>query len=101
MTIVAAVICQSMFEFPHFDFSNVIDPLTAVLFLAPVAWYAALNAATASLKRGYGAVLGFAWPVALVVIALAHIPLSDTPVGNVFHTIFGASLGSFRRPTGS
>ena len=88
MTIVAAVICQSMFEFPHFDFSNVFDPLTAVLFLTPIAWYAALNAATASLKRGYGAVLGFAWPVALIVVGLSHIPLSDTPVGNVFHTIF-------------
>lgn len=88
MTIAAALICQSMFEFPHFDFSQVIDPLTAVLFLAPVAWYAALNAATASLKRGYGAVLGFAWPVALVSLGLSHIPITGTPVGNVFHTIF-------------
>jgi hypothetical protein len=88
MTIVAAVICQSMFEFPHFDFSQVFGPLTAVLFVAPVAWYAALNAATASLKRGYGAVLGFAWPIALVIYALSRLPLPDTPVGHVFHTIF-------------
>lgn len=88
MTIVAAVICQSMFEFPHFDFSEVLSPATAVLFLTPVAWYVALNAATASLKRGYGAVLGFAWPIALVIYALSRLPLADTPVGNVFHTIF-------------
>ncbi len=88
MTIAAAIICQSMFEFPHFDFSNVFDPLTAVLIVLPVAWYLSLNAATASMRRGYGALLGFAWPIALGLGGAARIPLGDSPVGHAFHTIF-------------
>lgn len=88
MTIVAAIICQSMFEFPHFDFSHVADPLTALLAIVPIAWYALLNGATASMRRGYGALLGFAWPIALVLISLSHIPLPDVPVGHVFHDLF-------------
>jgi hypothetical protein len=88
MTIVAAIICMSMFELPRFDFSRLADPLTAVVFVLPVAWYAMLNAATASLRRGYGAVIGFAWPVALVLIVLSHSSFSDLPVFRVLHTIF-------------
>jgi hypothetical protein len=88
MTVVAAIICQAMFEVPHFDFSKVADPFTLLLIVLPFSWYAALNAATASLKRGAGAVVGFAWPIAFVIIALTSIPLGDTVVGQTFHTIF-------------
>ena len=88
MTIVAAIICQSMFEFPHFDFSEVVSAPAAVLVLLPVAWYALLNAATASMRRGYGALLGFAWPIALGLGGASRIPLGDSPVGQAFHTIF-------------
>jgi hypothetical protein len=90
MTIVAAVICQTMYEWPHFDFSKVADPVTLLLVALPLAWYAALNAATTSLRRGAGAVIGFAWPVGLVLGALARIDLPDSPVGNAFHAIFWA-----------
>jgi hypothetical protein len=88
MSILAAIICMSMFELPHFNFSNVAGPATAFLILLPLAWYAALNAATASLRRGSGAVIGFAWPVGLVITALAEVQLPDTPVAHVLHTIF-------------
>jgi hypothetical protein len=88
MTVVAAIICQTMFEVPHFDFSQVADPFTLLLIVLPFSWYAALNAATASLKRGAGAVVGFAWPIAFVIIVLSTIPLGDTVVGQTFHTIF-------------
>jgi hypothetical protein len=89
MSIVAAIICLSMFELPHFDFSKVAaDTTVALVILLPLAWYAALNAATASLKRGSGAVIGFAWPVGLVFSGLGSAQLGDSPVANVFHTIF-------------
>jgi hypothetical protein len=88
MTIVAAIICMSMFELPHFDFSRVGSALTAMCFVLPIAWYAMLNAATASLRRGYGSVIGFAWPVALLIVAFSHASLSDLPVFRVLHTIF-------------
>jgi hypothetical protein len=42
--------------------------------LTPVAWYCTVNALTASMKRGYGVVQGFALPVALLVYGLAHLP---------------------------
>ena len=88
MTVVAAIICQTMFEVPHFDFSQLAGPFSLLLIVLPFSWYAALNAATASLKRGAGAVVGFAWPIAFVIIALSSIPLGDTVVGQTFHTIF-------------
>ena len=88
MTIVAALICMSMLVLPRFDFSKVADMTTGLILMLPLAWYAALNAATASLRRGSGAVIGFAWPVGLVISSLAQIQLQDSPVANVFHTIF-------------
>src|SRR5262249_52348659 len=45
-------------------------------------------AATASLKRGYGAVQGFAWPVSGVITALAFSNLGDTPIGQTVHWVF-------------
>jgi hypothetical protein len=90
LTVVAAVICQAMFEVPHFDFSEAVGPLTLVSIALPFSWYAALNAATASMQRGAGAVVGFAWPIAFVTIGLSHIPLGGTVVGQTFHAIFRA-----------
>ncbi|HUN28839.1 MAG TPA: hypothetical protein VMV65_03455 [Alphaproteobacteria bacterium] len=88
MTIVAAIVCQAMFEVPHFNFDHTFQLSTLLFLVLPLAWYAMLNAATTSMKRGVGVVLGFAWPVAFVVIALSHIPLGDTAVGQAFHAIF-------------
>lgn len=111
MTIVAAIICLSMFEIPHFDFSvpagqtsgaglqfsfaqiPVINPLTALLVVLPIAWYALLNAVTTSMRRGYGAVIGFAWPVALLLVGLSHADFGDLPVAHVFHAIFVVAAG--------
>jgi hypothetical protein len=87
LTIVALMIGQAMFEVPHFDFSGMNLAFVLVALLHPFAWYAMLNAATASLKRGSGAVLGFSWPIALVIIALAKIPLGDSALGQTVHAI--------------
>lgn len=88
MTIVALIICQLMFEIPSFDFSGV--NLNAILMgvVAPFAWYAFLAACTASLKRGYGAILGFAWPVATLVAVFAIIPWGNSILGELTHNIF-------------
>jgi hypothetical protein len=88
LAIAAALIGQSMFEVPHLDFNGLISPETALLILVPFAWYAALNAATVSLRRGTGGIIGFSWPIGFVLIALSQIPLGDSPTGQVFHTIF-------------
>jgi hypothetical protein len=55
--------------------------------LAPLSWYAMLAAATASLKRGFGAILGIAWPVALIVAALSFLE-SNNVVFALVHDSF-------------
>ena len=88
MTIVALIICQSMLEIPHFDFSGVNWQALLMGIALPFAWYALLLAATSSMRRGYGAVLGFAWPAALVIVAFSLIPWGDSLLGQSVHGIF-------------
>jgi hypothetical protein len=72
--IVFAIGMQALFEMPHISFGIVDAVALAIALLAALAWYAMLAAATASLRRSYGAIQGFAWPVALIVLALTALP---------------------------
>lgn len=88
MAIAAFAIMQAFFEIPHFDFSGINTTAIPLAIALPLSWYALLNASTASLKRGAGAVLGLAWPAALVSGSLAKLNLGDSIVAQVFHAIF-------------
>jgi hypothetical protein len=89
MTVLAVLICQAMFEIPHPDFSGVNSESIVMGFAFPFAFYAMLVAATASLSRGYGAILGFAWPVAILVVLFGVvIPWGDSLIGQSVHNIF-------------
>jgi hypothetical protein len=88
MTVVALIIGQSMYEVPHFDVQGTSLLFLLIVLLHPFAWYAMLNAATASLKRGAGAIIGFSWPVTFLVVILTHIPLGDSVLGQTLHSIF-------------
>ena len=88
ITIVALIICQAMFEVPQLDFSGVSVNAILMGILGPFAWYAFLAAITTSMKRGYGAVLGFAWPVCLFVTLFALVPLGPSLLGQAVHHIF-------------
>jgi hypothetical protein len=55
---------------------------------APLAWYGMLAAITASLRRGYGAILGIAWPVAGIVAGLSAVDPSDNAVAALIHNVF-------------
>jgi uncharacterized membrane protein YjfL (UPF0719 family) len=59
----------------------------AVALLGSIAWYAMLNALTASMKRAYGVVLGLAWPIAGLVLVLAGLPQGQV-VRDILRTIF-------------
>ncbi|HYL27885.1 MAG TPA: hypothetical protein VEW74_08615 [Candidatus Nitrosotalea sp.] len=73
MTVVAFYLCQLLFETPRLDFSGINARAVAMGVAMPLAWYALLCAATTWLRRAYGAVLGFAWPVAILLGALAAL----------------------------
>ncbi len=68
-----ALLCTALFEVPRVTFDTNDFFATLLGIVAPLSWYALLNAATASMKRGYGAVVGFAWPVALLIFGLSRI----------------------------
>ncbi|MGA8534882.1 MAG: hypothetical protein WB615_12310 [Candidatus Tumulicola sp.] len=75
-----AFLCTALFELPRvtFDTSDVFATLLGIV--APLSWYALLNVATASMKRGYGTVIGFAWPVALLIVGISRIPPHENMV---------------------
>ncbi|HEV7179440.1 MAG TPA: hypothetical protein VGN11_06190, partial [Candidatus Baltobacteraceae bacterium] len=88
MTIVALLICQTMYEIPHFDFTGVNTDAVLMGIALPLAWYATLTAATASMKRGYGAILGFSWPVLSVIAVFGAISWGSSLLGQAAHVIF-------------
>jgi hypothetical protein len=87
MTIVFLMVAHTVFEAPHFEIGPNDGILIALGLAGNLAWYAMLCAATASMRRAYGAVLGFAWPVAAVVAVLGKVNLSSSQLGQVVHTI--------------
>jgi hypothetical protein len=87
MAVVFLVVGHTMFEAPHYVFGPSDGAIILLGAVGNVAWYAMLCAATASLRRAYGAVLGFAWPVAFVIAVLGKVNLSGSQLGQVVHAI--------------
>jgi hypothetical protein len=80
MTVLGLFIAHIVQNAPNYRYGP-LDTLIVVLGLAGVlAWYAMLCAATASMKRSYGVVLGIAWPIAVVVAWLVKANLADSPM---------------------
>lgn len=73
LTVVAFYLCQLLFESARLDFSGINAQAIVMGLICPLAWYALLCAATTWLNRAYGAVLGFAWPVSILIGALTLI----------------------------
>jgi hypothetical protein len=77
-----AILIHAIFDLPHITFGPRDAAALAGGIVAPLAWYGMLTAATASMKRGYAAIVGFAWPVAAIVLALSLVQ----PEGNLVLT---------------
>jgi len=88
MTVVAALACVALFQLPSITVGAPGLLLAFHGLIAAFAWYAMFLAITSTMKRGRGAVLGLAWPVGLFVPGLALLPLGDSALGQVVHTIF-------------
>ncbi|MBV9028067.1 MAG: hypothetical protein JO311_05580 [Candidatus Eremiobacteraeota bacterium] len=86
LTIVALYICQLLFESPRLDFSGVNGRAIAMGIACPLAWYGLVCAATTWMHRAFGAVLGFAWPIAILIGVLAAIHPNNV-VGLFIHDV--------------
>jgi hypothetical protein len=88
MTIIFSIITQALIQIPHVRWGSDTLQVVAFAIVLPLSWYALLNAATASLKRGYGGVLGFAWPVCGFIALMSAAQLGDSSLAQVVHSIF-------------
>jgi hypothetical protein len=86
LAVIACYICELFFGTYRVDFSGINWRAILMGLMMPAAWYALLCAATTWFSRAYGAVLGFAWPVAIVVGVLAAVQAS-TPLGLMVHDV--------------
>ncbi len=83
-----AFLCTAVFEIPRVTYDTNDFFATLLGIVAPLSWYALLNASTASLKRNYGTVVGFAWPVALLIFGLSRIQADGNMVLLVVSNVF-------------
>ncbi|HTU82364.1 MAG TPA: hypothetical protein VMF61_09550 [Candidatus Acidoferrales bacterium] len=87
LTIVFFTIGHTIFEAPRYVFDAGDALVLAGGFLAAVGWYALLCAATASMRRAYGVILGLSWPVAALISIFASSNFGASPVARVLHAI--------------
>ena len=73
LTILAGIAGLAMYLFPNLAISPYTVAALLAAVLIPMAWYGLLLCATASMKRGYGIVVGLAWPIALGLPGIASI----------------------------
>lgn len=95
LTVLFMIVGHTIFEAPDYVWGPTDASAAALGLLAAFAWYAMLNAATASMKRAYGGVLGTAWPVALGIGAIADAPLGDGPLAAFVHWVASTLLWLF------
>ena len=86
--LVILLICV-MFVWPTFSTDALTMPDIALTLLGPLAWYACLTAASASLKRGLGMVVGLGWLAALVIPSIAEgTAFVTNDLGRLIHGVF-------------
>ncbi len=87
-TVAFAIATLALYIEVHPTFS--LETVGAILLnlLAPIAWYAMLLAATASLRGGRGLVVGLAWPLAFILPGLFSGTAGNVlPIWRVLHAI--------------
>lgn len=84
-----AIAATALFEMPRIGIDSQTTGTALLCILSPIAWYALLTAATASMRRAYGPVLGLAWFAALVAPALAALSRTDVTMLRIVGYGFG------------
>lgn len=88
LTVIVMIACQALFEVPHIDLHHTHWAALGIFLAFPFAWYTTLAAATASMRRGYGVVLGCGWLIGLLVFIFAQINWGPSIVGAAVHQAF-------------
>jgi hypothetical protein len=91
LTIAVTLLATLMFFVPRFGAENNMGWYILAAIVAPLAWYALLTAASASLRRGPGLVIGLGWIAALLIPALAQAlsgAAKVNPIAAWFYEIF-------------
>ncbi|HLY00934.1 MAG TPA: hypothetical protein VKR56_00405 [Candidatus Cybelea sp.] len=83
MTVAMLFFAHVAHNAPNYTYGPRDTEVIVLGFAGVLAWYAMLCAATASLRRAYGIVLGISWPVALLVAWLAKADLGDAPMAQL------------------
>jgi len=86
--LIACIAIYTLFQVPHLTITADGALRALVAIVACTAWYAMYAAITSWMKRGFGAFIGIAWPVALFVPGLALIRMGGSAVGTAFHWVF-------------
>lgn len=83
--------CILLFGIPHLVSNGPAGAMVLFVLIAPIAWYAALTAWSASLKSHLGMVIGLGWPAALIVPGIAQGTQGvQSPAGQAAHAVFAA-----------
>ena len=85
MTVAMLFLAHVAQNAPNYTYGALDTEVIVLGFAGVLAWYAMLCAATASMRRAYGVVLGISWPIAALVALLARVDLGDSPMAQLVH----------------
>jgi hypothetical protein len=83
MTVAMLFLAHVAQNAPNYTYGPRDTEVIVLGFAGVLAWYAMLCAATASMRRAYGVVLGIAWPVAALVTFVAKADFGDSPMAQL------------------
>jgi hypothetical protein len=93
LTIAVSLAATLMFLVPRFSYGPNLAWAILLAFAGPIAWYALITAASASLKRGPGMVIGLGWVAAVLIPGIAGALQGAANVNSIaawFYAIFHA-----------
>jgi hypothetical protein len=79
LTMLCLIAGEAIFQAPGLSFGSYDLAATVLGLLGAFAWYAMLCAVTTSMKRGYGAMLGIAWPVCIGLLGWSRANVGTIP----------------------
>jgi hypothetical protein len=87
MTMLFLFAAHAIVEAPQHAYAPYDTALALLTIVGAFAWYAMLCAATASMKRAYGAVQGVAWPACGVILLLANVSFGTSQLAQLVHWV--------------